>query len=323
MPVPDSMRKRSREEFNQAVKRTLANRVGLLCSNPNCRAATAGPQADPAKALNVGIAAHMTAASPGGPRFDPGKAEKDRRNTQNGIWLCQNCAKLVDNDTQTYTIAVLSAWKGQAEEDARARIGQTNSKIANRSIKRAVAALQRDQKVRDDLHRLLLKSSAQRLALPRSAGRSSKFLHSEVIIHRIGDTTYPGVDEKPGISGWFKLEILDFYHGGLHCILDLQFVLLDSENQNWCSISYDQSQQPFPPRFSKAKIFVTGKIPWRNILHYDFRGDEYYPQPHLYCIFADGGEPYEGRGFFLLRDDREWELHPENRLQLDDLLQPT
>jgi hypothetical protein len=140
-------------------------------------------------------------------------------------------------------------------------------------------------------------------------------LHSEIIIRRIGDRTYPNIDENPGISGWFKLEILDFYHGGLECILDLQYALVDSETGAWSLISYDRSKSSFSPRFSEGKVFVTGKIPWRNIWYYDMEGDEYYPQPHLYCAFDDSGEPYEGRGFFLLGDAREWELDIADKIE--------
>src|SRR6266568_3374531 len=83
------------DDFSEAVKSLLASRVGNLCSIPGCRALTIGPQDDPTKAVNVGVAAHITAASPGGPRYDPGLSPEERRAPSNGIWLCQNCAKLV------------------------------------------------------------------------------------------------------------------------------------------------------------------------------------------------------------------------------------
>lgn len=44
-----------RDDFAEDVKRTLAARVGNVCSNPDCRALTSGPQDDSAKALNVRI----------------------------------------------------------------------------------------------------------------------------------------------------------------------------------------------------------------------------------------------------------------------------
>lgn len=60
-----------RDEFNAATKDLLARRVSFRCSNPDCRWPTAGSQADPAGSVNIGVAAHITAASPDGPRYDP------------------------------------------------------------------------------------------------------------------------------------------------------------------------------------------------------------------------------------------------------------
>src|SRR5947207_2142731 len=112
-------------DFSEAVKRALALRVGNLCSKPDCRAPTSGPQDDPRKAVNVGVAAHITAASPGGPRYDPGLSPEERSGTSNGIWLCQNCAKLVDNDAAQFTVDLLKTWKQRAEVEARDRVGKT------------------------------------------------------------------------------------------------------------------------------------------------------------------------------------------------------
>ena len=52
------------------------------------------------------------------------------------------------------------------------------------------------------------------------------------------------------------------------------------------------------------------------------RGDEYYPQPHLYCQYADNGEPYEGRGFYIIGDDDgyEFSLEPEWKRTPEELL---
>ena len=102
------------DDFSEAVKRVLASRVGNQCSNPECRALTSGPQEDPAKAVNVGVAAHITAASPGGPRYDPELLPEERSGPGNGIWLCQNHAKLIDNDAARYTVDVLKKCKEDA-----------------------------------------------------------------------------------------------------------------------------------------------------------------------------------------------------------------
>ena len=118
-----------RDDFTEDVKRALASRVGNRCSNPDCRALTSGPQVDTAKALNVGVAAHITAASSGGPRYDPSLNPDQRSHANNGIWLCQTHAKLVDNDTLRYPPGLLHDWKAKAEEVALSEVGKTASRI--------------------------------------------------------------------------------------------------------------------------------------------------------------------------------------------------
>lgn len=113
------------DDFSTLVKKALADRVGHLCSKPDCRALTTGPQDDPGKAVNLGVAAHITAASPGGPRYDPDLLPEERSSSSNGIWLCQNCAKLVDNDVPRFPVSLLRQWKTEAESDTKNRLGKT------------------------------------------------------------------------------------------------------------------------------------------------------------------------------------------------------
>lgn len=107
-----------RDDFSLQTKETLAKRVGMRCSNPNCRQLTSGPQVDPQKVINVGVAAHITAASPGGPRYDPNLTNEQRQSIENGIWLCQTHGKLVDNDELRYPVEMLQKWKALSEEAA-------------------------------------------------------------------------------------------------------------------------------------------------------------------------------------------------------------
>jgi hypothetical protein len=67
------------------------------------------------KVINTGVAAHITAASSGGPRYDPRLSVEARKSPSNGIWLCQPCAKLIDSDSPKYTIELLRTWKSTAE----------------------------------------------------------------------------------------------------------------------------------------------------------------------------------------------------------------
>jgi len=107
-----------RDEFDEKAKDILARRVGFRCSNPTCRKLTSGPQSNPLKAINIGVAAHITAASPGGPRYDSCLSQEQRSSVENGIWLCQACAKLIDNDAQRYPVSILLQWKEQSENTA-------------------------------------------------------------------------------------------------------------------------------------------------------------------------------------------------------------
>ena len=51
-------------------KKCWRSALGIYAPTQIAGSATAGPLDDPAKAVNIGVAAHITAASPGGPRFD-------------------------------------------------------------------------------------------------------------------------------------------------------------------------------------------------------------------------------------------------------------
>ena len=107
-----------RDDFSLKTKELLAKRVANRCSNPGCRQLTSGPQENQAKVINIGVAAHITAASADGPRFDLSLTPNERRSVENGIWLCQSCAKLVDNDPIRYGADVLRQWKVLAEKSA-------------------------------------------------------------------------------------------------------------------------------------------------------------------------------------------------------------
>jgi hypothetical protein len=104
-----------RDEFDEETKELLAKRVGYRCSNPNCRLMTSGPQTDPMKTLDIGVAAHITAASLGGKRYDPQLSAEERKSPENGIWLCQNHGKLVDNNEVRYSVDILNEWKRLSE----------------------------------------------------------------------------------------------------------------------------------------------------------------------------------------------------------------
>lgn len=115
-----------RHDFSKRTVGVLMRRAGARCSNPGCRRITTGPSIQHNGAIVIGLAAHITAASPCGPRYDSVLSETQRKSPSNGIWLCQNCAKLIDSDTTLYKVDVLRSWKRAAEQYAERQItGET------------------------------------------------------------------------------------------------------------------------------------------------------------------------------------------------------
>jgi len=104
-----------RDDFDQKTKDVLSKRAGGKCSNPECRRVTSAPHTNHEKAMNIGVAAHITAASVGGPRYDSKLSKEERMSANNGIWLCQFCGTLVDSDAVRYPIDLLRHWKSMAE----------------------------------------------------------------------------------------------------------------------------------------------------------------------------------------------------------------
>ncbi len=107
-----------RDDFPERVKDVLAKRVGLRCSNPACRKTTSGPHLDPTRCVSIGVAAHITGAARKGPRYDASLDGAERSAITNAAWLCQDCAKLVDSDTNRFTVDILFKWKEATEQEA-------------------------------------------------------------------------------------------------------------------------------------------------------------------------------------------------------------
>lgn len=121
--------KSNRDEFLKNIKEKLAKRAGFKCSFPDCNAQTTGPSYESDDSVsNVGVACHIEAAAPGGSRFNSTMTKMQRSSIENGIWLCQTHAKLIDSDRVTYSVEVLKQYKKKHEEKMKGLIGvQTTS----------------------------------------------------------------------------------------------------------------------------------------------------------------------------------------------------
>ncbi len=116
----------TRDDFLKPVRGLLARRVGYRCSNPNCRVLTAGPGDNLNGTVDVGVAARITAAAKGGKRYDPHLTKEERASAENGIWLCQIHAKLVDDAPERFTVELLREWKRLSEQAARLEIEEVD-----------------------------------------------------------------------------------------------------------------------------------------------------------------------------------------------------
>lgn len=100
----------TRDEFTGKIRISLAHRANHKCSL--CKLPTSGPSDEsPEASVNIGVAAHICAASPGGPRYLATMTSKERSSITNGIWLCQNHAALIDRDIAVYSEQVLRETK--------------------------------------------------------------------------------------------------------------------------------------------------------------------------------------------------------------------
>lgn len=107
----------ARDYFTKPIKVLAYQRVAGRCSNPTCRAPTFAPSGK-SEVSNVGVGAHIHAASPGGPRYLVTMTTQQRRGFENIIWLCQTCSTIIDRDAGSYPSEMLRSWKASAEASA-------------------------------------------------------------------------------------------------------------------------------------------------------------------------------------------------------------
>ncbi len=123
----------ARDDFSEAVKTTLGKRASYVCSNPDCRALAIAPaDSDASKVLYIGKAAHIAAASEGGPRFDTSMSPEQRSAIENAIFLCSSCSDMIDrNGGADFPVALLRQWKEQHEKWVRANLNRRSDSLVS------------------------------------------------------------------------------------------------------------------------------------------------------------------------------------------------
>jgi hypothetical protein len=79
----------------------------------------------------VGVAAHITAASARGPRYDASLSSDERSSERNGVWACQTHGKLIDDNPSTHTVEEISRWKKQHEDWVFARVSNADNHLTD------------------------------------------------------------------------------------------------------------------------------------------------------------------------------------------------
>jgi len=214
MNKPTNTNQNNRDDFSGGVKSFLAARAGFRCSKPDCRALTIGPSAEDIDArTSIGVASHITAASPGGPRFDSTLTSEERRSIKNGIWMCQTHGKEIDDDKVSFSADILRAWKRDAEEDARELLGRPISAQAlNVSIQ---VSLQRS-----DDGTLTVTGTTN---LPNGTRLWVELLDSvsRRLLGQVDTVTNEGMFAASGFSngsvpyphGWYTVDVLAYFNG--------------------------------------------------------------------------------------------------------------
>lgn len=105
-----------RDDFSRPTIDLLAKRSGYICAYPGCKRMTIAGSVDRKSGLTItGVAAHITAASKEGPRYDLDMSPDERASEANGIWTCQIHGKFIDDNPSKCTIDELRRWKTQHE----------------------------------------------------------------------------------------------------------------------------------------------------------------------------------------------------------------
>lgn len=216
-----------RDDFTVRTKKTLALRAAHFCSKPSCRKLTAAPHSDPEKSLTTGHAAHIHAAAPGGPRYDPNQTPAERKAIANGIWLCRECGDDVDKDEVTYPADKLRSWKSAHET----LIAEIHTKGYASSI-----ALLQSRAVEPQMARKILLVLEDRRALwavidaetPSHVVQSLDILRSELV--RVRGELDPASPLNGVLAGMSKTIHFFFNSMGFS---DLHGLCCDRDNPEW------------------------------------------------------------------------------------------
>lgn len=134
--IADPAKVEVRDNFSSSTKEVLAKRSGYICAYPGCKRMTVAGSDDRQSGITMtGVAAHITAASSKGPRYEPNMSHEERASESNGIWTCQIHGKFIDDNPSKCTIKEIRRWKSQHEKWVFDRV-ESGTELFNKGIYR-------------------------------------------------------------------------------------------------------------------------------------------------------------------------------------------
>lgn len=122
---------------------------------------------------------------------------------------------------------------------------------------------------------------------------SWRFKESEIIVCSIYDEVYPGSNENDESDTWFRSFLHDTWNDGIQLHLAswiYETIVINPIGQWMTKKEFDQIS--YEGETLELKVNIIGRIPFYNIVDIDEEGDNYFPYPHLFCIFAGKEGPF-------------------------------
>ena len=125
------------------------------------------------------------------------------------------------------------------------------------------------------------------------ADPSWRFKESEIIVRSIYDEVYPGSNENDEPDTWFRSFLHDTWNDGIQLHLaswTYETIVINSIGQWMTKKEFDQIT--YDGETLELKVNIIGRIPFYNIVDIEEDGDNYYPYPHIFCIFTGEEGPF-------------------------------
>lgn len=125
------------------------------------------------------------------------------------------------------------------------------------------------------------------------ADPSWRFKESEIIVRSIYDEVYPGSNENDEPDTWFRSFLHDTWNDGIQLHLaswTYETIVINPIGQWMTKKEFEQIS--YEGETLELKVNIIGRIPFYNIVDIDEEGDNYYPYPHLFCIFTGKEGPF-------------------------------